>query len=158
MTFHDSRQMVRYVPFTSDPLPCGVSPAECPCAWHRGVCREAAEALVAIIRVVLPLAAAAQAGRCPCGAAIVPERRGWAGGRCYRCIPEDEVDAYRREKLELEARALLGVEYPTPVAPWERERRPARRAERRDRRAPEPVVSTAPADGPLRRRGERRES
>jgi hypothetical protein len=100
-------------------------------AWVDACHRVAVDRLVGILRVVVPLAAAAQAGRCVCRRAIPRERVGWANPTCYACLPEDEADAWRRDKEEHEARAVVGLEWEVRPAPWERARAERRGARKR---------------------------
>jgi hypothetical protein len=61
---------------------------------------QAVKFLVALLRTVIPLAAAAQVGRCGCRRAIPWERACWASPQCYTCMEEDENDRKRRARLE----------------------------------------------------------
>ena len=74
--------------------------------------------LVKILKVVIPLAAAAQAGRCRCRRAIPWERMGWNNPHCYDCgdgsawTKRDASDDRRMAKLELSAEKICGLSAP----------------------------------------------
>lgn len=67
--------------------------------------------LVAIVRAILPLAAAAHVGRCFCGRAIPWWRTGWATPTCegHVGMERDEVDERRIAKLEQAAEDVCGL-------------------------------------------------
>lgn len=77
---------------------------------------EAIDALIAIIRVVAPLAVAART-KCACGRAVPWERMGWATPICYQHYGNEEdgsdpMDEKRRARLERDAESLCGLTAP----------------------------------------------
>lgn len=58
-----------------------------------------ADWLVEFLRLIVPIAAALQMGRCRCGRIIPWERIDWAYPHCYSCEPEDEMDRQRAARL-----------------------------------------------------------
>jgi hypothetical protein len=76
--------------------------------------QQAIERLVAIVRVIVPLAAAGQIGQCYCRRAIPWFRTGWAKPTCAEHIGMqiDVVDLHRRTTLETEAMEISGLKLP----------------------------------------------
>lgn len=74
--------------------------------------------IVRLVRLVVPLAAAAQAGRCTCGAIIPWRRMGWANPVCPdvakhgKWVEDLKSDSHRTIQLEQNAERISGVTAP----------------------------------------------